>query len=283
MFHLTTHAFFKALLFLGAGSVILALHHQQDVWKMGGLRSRLPVTYWTFLLGTLALCGLPPFSGFFSKDAILAATLHPGHGSPALFGLATLVAVLTAFYMFRLFLVAFAGSPRSDAASHAHESPAVMTLPLVVLAILSAAGGFLGIPGVYGRQFGVEASAHGSAAMVASLLAAAAGLGLALVCYRKAAQDPLPARLGALATALRRRLYLDELYEATVIRIHDACAQLADWLDRWIVAGLMVRGVHGTVELTGRALRLLQTGNLQTYALLLVLGVAVLLYFMLGY
>jgi len=114
MFHLTTHAFFKALLFLGAGSVIIALHHEQDIWKMGGLRKKMPVTFWTFLVATLALCGVPPFSGFYSKDAILAQALH-AHNY-ALFAIAAFVAVLTTFYMFRLFFVAFLGEPKASAA-----------------------------------------------------------------------------------------------------------------------------------------------------------------------
>ena len=122
MFHLTTHAFFKALLFLGAGSVIIALHHEQDIWKMGGLRKKMPVTFWTFMVGTLALAGVPPFSGFYSKDSILAASRR--NTACALFVLGVAVAALTTFYMFRLVFVAFLGAPRSEAAGHAHESPA---------------------------------------------------------------------------------------------------------------------------------------------------------------
>src|SRR5882762_1804663 len=134
MFHLTTHAFFKALLFLGAGSVILALHHEQDIWKMGAIRKKMPVTFWTFLFGTLALCGVPPFSGFYSKDAILAQALHE-HNYP-LFALAVFVAVLTTFYMFRLLFVVFLGETKSRpiGSEHASESPRVMVWPLRILA-----------------------------------------------------------------------------------------------------------------------------------------------------
>ena len=142
MFHLTTHAFFKALLFLGAGSVIIALHHEQDIWKMGGLRKKMPVTFWTFLIGTLALCGVPPFSGFYSKDSILAQALE--QKNYPLFVLGAAVAGLTTFYMFRLFYVAFVGKPRTEAAGHAHESPAVMTWPLIVLAVFAVIGGIIG-------------------------------------------------------------------------------------------------------------------------------------------
>ena len=130
MFHLTTHAFFKALLFLGAGSVILALHHEQDIWKMGGLRQKMPVTFWTFIIGTLALCGVPPFSGFYSKDSILAQAFDQIKSDRlVLFALAVSVAMLTTFYMFRLFYVAFLGKAKTESAEHAYESPPVMAWP----------------------------------------------------------------------------------------------------------------------------------------------------------
>ncbi len=131
MYHLAAHAFFKALLFLGAGSVIHALHHEQNIWNMGGLSRKMPVTFWTFLCGTLALCGVPPFSGFFSKDEILAQAAHHSVG---LFLVSSVVAFLTAFYMFRLVLVAFAGPARSPSAGAVRESARVMTWPLVALA-----------------------------------------------------------------------------------------------------------------------------------------------------
>ena len=152
MFHLTTHAFFKALLFLGAGSVIIALHHEQDIWKMGGLKKKMPVTFWTFLIGALALCGVPPFSGFYSKDSILAQALE--QKNYPLFVLGVFVAGLTTFYMFRLFFVAFVGKPRTEAAGHAHESPAVMTWPLQVLAVFAIIGGIIGVSEIYAAQFG---------------------------------------------------------------------------------------------------------------------------------
>lgn len=282
MYHLTTHAAFKALLFLGAGSVIHALHHEQDIWKMGGLRQRMPVTFWTFLVATLALCGVPPLSGFFSKDEILAATLDPQHGSRALFVLGSLVAVLTTFYMFRLFLVAFLGDSRSPEAGQAHESPRVMTVPLVLLAVPSAVAGVVGIQKLYGQQLGAPPAGHAAIAMAASFVAVLIGLALAFSLYRRAGRDPLPEKLGALAEAMRNRFYLDELYQATVIRLQDIVAAAAEWVDRWLVAGLLVRGLHGSVELTGRALRFVQTGNLGTYAFLVALGMAVLLYFLIG-
>ena len=154
MFHLTTHAFFKALLFLGAGSVIIALHHEQNIWKMGGLRKKMPVTFWTFLAGTLALAGVWPLSGFFSKDAILAQA--QGRNNYLLFVLGVVVAGLTAFYMFRLVFVVFTGGSRSEAAGHAQESPPVIILPLRALATMSIIGGCIGIELVYARYFSGE-------------------------------------------------------------------------------------------------------------------------------
>jgi NADH-quinone oxidoreductase subunit L len=292
MFHLTTHAFFKALLFLGAGSVILALHHEQDIWKMGGLRTRMPVTFWTFMAGTLALCGLPPFSGFYSKDTILALALHQ---SPTLFVLGAVVAVLTTFYMFRLVLVAFFGSSRSDTAQHAIESPLVVVWPLRFLAIFAVIGGLIGIEQIYSKQFPVEGIArnasflkevfapfiHAPVATVSGLLAVVIGFIAAYALYFKATRDPLPAKLGNLARAMRNRFYFDEFYEDIFLRVHSLLASIATGLDRWLIAGMLVRGTHGTTEFLGRALRLLQTGNLQTYAFLFALGVALVLFFVL--
>ena len=289
MFHLTTHAFFKALLFLGAGSVILALHHEQDIWKMGGLRTKMPVTFWTFMVGTLALAGVPPFSGFYSKDGILAQAAQ--HSLP-LFVVGAVVAALTTFYMFRLVFVAFLGKSRSEAAGHAHESPPVMVWPLRILAFFSVVGGLIGIEELYGTQLATEHTEHAVSfgqqligpilhaplAAGVGLLAVVIGYAAAYALYAKAAKDPLPEKLGALSRAMRNRFYFDELYQATVIRFHDFLAAAADWFDRWVIAGVGVRGTHGTTELAGRALRLLQTGNLQTYAFIFALGVALVLY-----
>ena len=291
MFHLTTHAFFKALLFLGAGSVIHGLHEEQDIWKMGGLKKKMPVTFWTFIIGTLALSGVPPFSGFYSKDSILAQALE--QKNYVLFGVAVFVAALTTFYMFRLFFVAFLGEARTEKAKHAHESPKVMTLPLIALALFAVIGGFIGITNNYGSQFFAEHEQlsvtqqaleplHNIFPMLCGIGAVVIGLFAALALYKNAATDPLPAKLGGLATAMKNRFYFDELYEATVIRAHDFIAAVADWIDRWIVEGACIGLVRGGTDLTGRALRLAQTGNLQTYAFLFVLGVALLLYFVLG-
>jgi NADH-quinone oxidoreductase subunit L len=282
MYHLTTHAFFKALLFLGAGSVIHALHREQDIWKMGALGKKMPVTFATFLIGTVALCGVPGFSGFFSKDEIIAAALNSERGSVWLFALAIGVALLTTFYMSRLVLVAFLGPAKSEAPAHAHESPKVMTLPLIVLAVPSIFGGFFGIAQIYEKQLREAHSGSHALAMAASLAAVIFGFALAWRLYWNAGKDPLPEKIGAFARALRNRFYFDEFYEATVIRLHDSVAALADWFDRWIIEGFCIGLVRGGTDLTGRALRLAQTGNLQTYAFLIVLGVAVVLWFVLG-
>ncbi|HXR04643.1 MAG TPA: NADH-quinone oxidoreductase subunit L [Verrucomicrobiae bacterium] len=291
MFHLTTHAFFKALLFLGAGSVIHALHEEQDIWKMGGLRDKMGITFWTFLIGTLALSGVPPFSGFYSKDSILGQALE--QKNYPLFALGVVVAGLTTFYMFRLFYVAFVGKPRTEIAGYAHESPAVMTWPLMVLALFSVIGGVIGASGIFDAQFsgGKVATSlaqrileplHSPVAMTLGLLAVAIGFFAARKFYLNAENDPLPARLGGLATAMKNKFYFDEFYEATFIRAHDFIAAVMDVIDRWFVEGFCIGLVRGGTDFTGRALRLLQTGNLQTYALLFVLGVAAVLYLVLG-
>ena len=288
MFHLATHAFFKALLFLGAGSVIVACHHEQNIWKMGGLKQKMPWTYRTFLIGTLALCGVPGFSGFYSKDAILA---QASHHSTMLFIVGVLVAALTTFYMSRLFLVAFLGGARSDDAGHAHESPRVMTWPLRILAVPSVLAGFWGIDAYLGHFFDPNAAAHdgnfldtlfapfGHAplAALASLASIIFGFSFAWALYAKADHDPLPAKLGFIARAMRNRFYFDEIYTGLIRITHEALSKLADWFDRWIIAGLGVRGVSGTTDLVGRALRLIQSGNVQTYAFLIVAGLVVFL------
>jgi NADH-quinone oxidoreductase subunit L len=291
MFHLTTHAFFKALLFLGAGSVIIALHHEQDIWKMGALRKKMPVTFWTFLFATLALCGVPPFSGFYSKDSILAQALE--QRNYPLFALGVVVAGLTTFYMFRLFYVAFLGKAKTEAAEHAHESPAVMSWPLLVLAVFAVIGGIIGASETYAAQFGeaehtsiaqriVEPFTHSPVAATIGILAVIVGFFAARTLYRNTTNDPLPAKLGGFATAMKNRFYFDEIYEATFIRAHDFIAAVMDWIDRWLVDWACIGLVRGGTDFTGRALRLVQTGNLQTYAFLFVLGVAVVLWFALG-
>jgi len=292
MFHLTTHAFFKALLFLGAGSVIHALHEEQDIWKMGGLCRKMGITFWTFLIGTLALSGVPPFSGFYSKDSILAQALE--QRNYPLFALGVVIAGLTTFYMFRLFYIAFVGGPKTEVAKHAHESPAVMTGPLIVLAVFAVIGGVIPISDIYLAQFSpgesgaslaqriVEPFAHSPIGALIGIAFVAAGFFAARSLYQNATNDPLPAKLGGFATAMKNRFYFDEIYAATFIRAHDFIAAVMDWIDCWLVDWACIGLVRGGTDITGRALRLMQTGNLQTYAFLFALGVAVVLWLVLG-
>ncbi len=293
MFHLTTHAFFKALLFLGAGSVILALHHEQNIWRMGGLKKRMPVTWWTFMAGTLALCGFPPLSGFYSTDSILSQALNSGE--IGLFILGVVVALLTTFYMFRLVFVVFYGAEKSDAAGHAHESTRIMIWPLRVLAVLSIIGGFIGINNVYASVFNAEGAAPMSFSAqllepfsasplgaLFGLFAVVLGFSRAFACYQGRTADPLPDRLGWVSRAMRNRFYFDEFYDRVLIPCtQEAAAKLADAFDRWIISGV-VRLAAGCTDLFGRALRQVESGNLQGYAFTLVLGVAIVLYFVLG-
>jgi NADH-quinone oxidoreductase subunit L len=285
MYHLTTHAFFKALLFLGAGSVIHAMHHEQDIWRMGALRKRMPATFWTFLLGTLALAGVWPLSGFFSKDEVLAVAAD---AQPVLFAVAVFVAVLTTFYMFRLVFVVFYGPDKAHEAEHAHESPAVMTLPLIVLAVPTVIAGFFGIsaylaPGAHGEHHGFFSDllapfSHAPLGAIFGLGAVLFGFTLAYALYYGKTRDPLPDYFDRLTRAMRNRFYFDELYDSVINLTHENLARFANAFDRAIISGVLVRGLQGTTDIAGRALRVVQTGNLQTYAFLFVLGLAALLY-----
>jgi NADH-quinone oxidoreductase subunit L len=288
MYHLTTHAFFKALLFLGAGSVIHAMHHEQDIWRMGALRRKMPATFWTFLFATLALAGVWPLSGFFSKDEILGNAVQH---NPVLFGVAALVAVLTTFYMFRLVFVVFYGTEKSPEAGHAHESPPVMTFPLVLLVVPTIFAGFFGIDYYINAGGGHEsARLHGfSSQLLAPFthapLGALFGLGAVLFGFTAAwgiyygrTHDLIPEYLPRVSRGMRNRFYFDELYQSLINLTHENLARLATGIDRWIIGGAVVKGVQGTTELLGRGLRLAQTGNLQTYAFLLIVAVAALLY-----
>jgi NADH-quinone oxidoreductase subunit L len=287
MFHLTTHALFKALLFLSAGAVIYGMHHEQDIWKMGRLYDKLHVAYRTFLVATLALCGLWPLSGFFSKDMILSVAYNR---SGTLFAIGVFVAFLTTFYMFRLVFVVFFGQPRSDAAREAHAVRSqCIAYPLVLLTIGSVIGGFFGVTQFLGPMFFMEDREPFFAPFepfVHSLIPACLGLGvfglglvLAWMLYADAGADPLPAKLPGITQTLRNKFYFDEIYAWLIASTQDSLAIFCDWFDRWIIGGF-VRLAHGTTEFSGRALRLVQTGNLQTYAFLLAAGVVVVLYVM---
>jgi NADH-quinone oxidoreductase subunit L len=268
MFHLFTHAFFKALLFLGAGSIIIMLHHEQNIWKMGGLAKRLTITFVTFLIGTLALMGCWPFSGFWSKDAILALAYER---STPIFVLGVFTAFLTAFYMMRLLVVVFFGKPRSESAQHGTESPAVMTVPLIVLAAPSLLAGF----GYFARPFLALPEEKQLVTTVPALAIGAmlAGIILAFAIYRNKTTEPLN------IVALRRRLYVDEFYAWLISWTQDLLARVSAFIDRWIIDVAGVRGASSATLGVGSLLRLLQVGNLQAYAFLFGLGIVGLVYF----
>jgi len=268
MFHLFTHAAFKALLFLGAGSIIFVVHHEQDIWRMGGLAKRLPITFLTFLVGTFALIGFPGFSGFFSKDAILVLAYET---NGPIFVLGAFTALLTAFYMTRLVVVAFFGSPRSEAAAHGSESPAVMTLPLILLAIPAALGGF----GFFANRFLALPNETRAAAAVPAiaLLCLLLGVASAFVLYRKRTTEPLNIEL------FRNRFYFDELYAFFIRSTQGLLASLSGFIDRWVLDGAIVRGLSGGTWGSGFLLRLFQVGNLQAYGFLFGLGIIGLIYF----
>jgi len=280
VFHLTTHAFFKALLFLTAGSVIHAVH-ANNIWQMGGLGRRMPITALTCLVGALALAGVFPLSGFWSKDEILTATWFsrlPGH---SLFFLAALGGVvLTAFYMFRLWFVTFTGEPRTDEAAHAHESPLVMTLPLLAFALLAAVAGGLKarVPWTavgFAELLHLEGQREVVSPVVIalSLLAAFAGIGLAWAAYRAGlvSSAAFNSRFPAVYQLLKNAWYFNRGWELFATRVVIAGSSLAAWFDRHIVNG-MVDGVAWLSGWASRRLRVTQTGQLQFYALVLIAG-----------
>ncbi len=252
IFHLLTHAFFKALLFLGAGSVIHAAHHEQDIRQLGGLRPKLKVTFATFAIGMMALSGVPfLFSGFWSKEAILHAA-HEWEVSSLPLYAGLIAVVLTAFYMTRLLAETFLGAPRSEHAAHAHESPATMTVPLVLLALGSVLLGFAGTPAcpwLQARLSGtplhssMEHLFEGGGLMLLSIVLVGAGLGLGWTIYGRrprtdaTAADPLEAAAPRTFAFLGARLKFDELYAATVFRLSAGLATLAAFFDRWVWGG----------------------------------------------
>jgi NADH-quinone oxidoreductase subunit L len=268
MFHLFTHAFFKALLFLAAGSIIVMLHHEQNIWKMGGLSRKLPVTFVTFTLGALALIGCPPFSGFFSKDAILALAYER---NMTIFILGLFTAFLTAFYVVRLLIIVFFGETRSEAARQSTESPLVMTGPLIVLAILAALGGF----GFFARNF-LALPVEKETTFLVPVLAFVAlivGSGLAIALYRNRVSEPIDVEV------LRDKFYFDEFYAWLINWTQELLARVSAFFDRWIIDTVAVDGSSRGTWGIGAVLRLIQVGNLQAYAFLFGLGVVAVIYF----
>ncbi len=299
IFHLMTHAFFKALLFLGAGSVMHALSGETDMRKMGGLKDKLPVTYWTFLMATLAISGVPLFSGFFSKDEILWQAFISPHGNFWIWLIGVIAAGFTAFYMFRLVYLTFHGKSRvpPELAHHVHESPPVMTIPLSILAVLAVVGGYVGVPKVLGggQQFEhflepvfsrnaeelISHLPHHSASleltvMLISVIVAFTGIGVAYLFYMKRPDLPvaLASRFRAVYTLLLNKYYVDEIYNALVVQpiFHLSNSFLWKVFDVKLVDG-MVNGVARVVENTAQRLRRTQTGLVQNYALGFLIGV----------
>jgi NADH-quinone oxidoreductase subunit L len=295
VFHLFTHAFFKSLLFLAAGSVIHALSGEQDLRKMGGLRKRLPRTYPVFLIGALAIAGVPFLSGFFSKDAILTQAFAQGRYFVWALGLTG--AVLTAFYMFRLVFLAFFGEDRlsPEAKVHLHESPPIMTVPLMILAFLSVAAGYLGLPALLGERANLfagflepvirpAAEGHLGAGtewslIFASVAAAAMGIGLAFLFYLK--NTALPSRWAArvpwLYNLLSRKYYIDEIYGAVIV---NPLVRASDWTYRRFDLGIIDAAVDGsakTAKLLGKAAGRIQTGLIKDYALAILFGILIFL------
>ena len=282
-FHLVTHAFFKALLFLAAGSVIHGLSGEQDIRKMGGLRKKMPVTHFVFLVGTLAICALPPFSGFFSKDQILLAAWEK---NPIWWGLGMFSGLLTVYYMFRLYFVVFTGETRADAetAHHIHESPNVITIPLLILALLSFAGGVINLPGseFFGKWIGVSVeNAEGVSATVEILLMVLSVVLILYVVYLAARKyrngKTIPesdAQLSGMGKVLSFKYYIDEFYDALITR---PLRKISDFFYRI----LDLRLIDGIVNGTGRMMtgisgyaRLLQTGTIGFYLFAMAIGVA---------
>ncbi len=287
IYHLLTHGAFKALLFLGCGSVIIALHHEQDMRRMGGLRKKLPITCWTFFLGSLALAGFPFTAGFFSKDELLLVSWMSGPLGRILAVLGIITAFMTAFYIFRLWFVTFWGESRVDPqhADNVHEPSYVMTFPLVVLAALSIATGYFGIPEFLQPSFsGGEGGDihHGAAAtgiMVAASLAGLLGIAAAYVLYVKSPDlpDRLMNRWRLLYQLSLNKWYVDEVYDRTIV---NPTFQIADQLwkrvDVRVIDGA-VNGIARGVAWCGWVVRLIQSGQVQHYALGMTLGAMVIL------
>ena len=284
IYHLMTHGAFKALLFLGCGSVIIALHHEQDMRRMGGLKDRLPITYWTFLIGSLALAGFPLTAGFFSKDDVLVSAWAAGPLGQVLSMFGVLTALLTAFYSFRLVFVTFWGPSRVDQqhAAHVHEPSPTMTVPLVILAVLSIATGYVGIPEFLAPVFEGGDGAHGGEAMGIMLLATAMGLlGIGSAYYAYVLHPSLPDRWAhQWRTAYEwsfHKWYFDEAYDRSIVRpTFTVAVELWKRIDVAVIDGA-VNGVARAIAWGAWFLRLVQSGQTQHYALGMALGAVVIL------
>jgi NADH-quinone oxidoreductase subunit L len=291
IFHLMTHAFFKALLFLSAGSVIHAMGGEQDMWNMGGLSKKIKGTYWCMLFGTIAIAGFPPFAAFFSKDSILFAAYNSENGGKVLYGVGLLAAVLTSFYMFRLIWLTFYGENRYDEHKvHVHESPGSMTGPLMILAFLSLTGGWFALPALFGGKdyfaeflspvFGAAEAGGGEAAQslehilsIVAVVAATAGL---LVAWRMYSKKVTRGTSEGVHKLLYNKYYVDELYAAVVVRPLVWLSSNVLW--KVVDAGMIDGAVNGAADgaaAVGDAVRHAQSGNTRSYAVWVVVGAIV--------
>jgi NADH-quinone oxidoreductase subunit L len=286
VFHVMTHAFFKALLFLGSGSVIHAVSGNQDIRTMGGLRKKLPITYTTFLIGCLAIAGIAPLSGFFSKDAILLSAFSV---NKILYGVGLLTAALTAFYMFRLLFITFSGNFRGteEQKHHIHESPAAMTIPLIILAILSIVGGWIGIPELFmhggerlsdflspvvkSKELHVDHATEWILVALTTVIAVAAIL-VAWFRFKNFREE----QSSAIGKVLENKWYVDEIYDAIIVRpLHAFGAIVNRFIERGTIDA-MVNGVGRLVNYGSRQMRLLQSGQVGNYVLLMVISMVLL-------
>ncbi len=295
VFHVTTHAFFKALLFLGAGSVIHAMGGEQDIRRMGGLKKSLPVTFMTMAIGTIAISGIPPFSGFFSKDEILA---HTYEHSPVLWFFGSLTSILTAFYMFRMFFLTFFGHFRGthEQEHHLHESPKSMTIPLMVLAALSVLGGLLGLPEFWGTSNWISEHlspviaqkdpsmlSHTKEWMLMGIAVAAAAVTIyfAYMVYITNNVRPVEkeSEMKPIQKLIYNKYYVDELYDAVIRKPLDLVSEMFyKFFDKQVIDGL-VNGVGSAVNGASNVVRKLQTGNISFYILSMVVGIIAILFF----
>ncbi len=285
IFHVFTHAFFKALLFLGAGSVIIALHHEQNIWKMGGLKKKMPITYWTMLIGALALAGVPPFAGFFSKDEILFSALASGHTGIWIVGV--MVAGMTAYYTFRMIFLVFHGEPRDEHAyEHAKESPSIMTVPLIILAIGAAFAGFLNMPAIFGGSLPVshwlapslvEHHPHMSVgleilAILVSVAVIFVGIYIAYKKFAKGAEEPVFTGFAKFGYNL---FYVDQLYHAVIVAPYKAIGAVIWKFFDPTVADCHVKISTLLYRKVSEAFKVFQVGYVRVYAIYMVIGLSV--------
>ncbi|HZI60203.1 MAG TPA: proton-conducting transporter membrane subunit, partial [Pyrinomonadaceae bacterium] len=294
IFHVITHAFFKALLFLGSGSVIHGMHHEQDMRRMGNLRKYMPVTFVTMFIGWLAISGIPIFAGFFSKDEILWKTwsVHGLPGGKVLWAVGAITALLTAIYMTRMMVMTFWGKERFDAAHHhPHESPKIMTIPLIVLAVLSTVGGFIGIPYAFANR-DINVIEHTLEPVIAhlgpvvidhshlneerllalgSVIIALTGIGIGWMIFKKRPTLEMP-------RVLENKYYVDEIYDATLIRPIVSGSREGLWklIDIGVIDGLL-HGIGQSVTELGRLARYMQAGFVRAYAAIILIGALILI------